>query len=251
MIAMFRLDGRVALVTGGSRGIGRACAEALAEQGATVLVHYGRGEAEAREVAAGIVARGGKADVVGFDVGDAAAAEARIGEVAKAHGRLDVLVANAGVALDALLLRQKPEELATTFSVNVFGAMACARAATRVMMKARWGRVIFVSSIVGESGGAGQTAYAASKAALIGVTKSLAREYAARQITVNAVAPGLIETDMTARIQGAAREAMLAQIPLGRAGTPRDVAASVVWLASEEAGWVTGEVVRVNGGMLM
>jgi 3-oxoacyl-[acyl-carrier protein] reductase len=248
---MFRLDGKVALVTGGSRGIGRATAEALAEHGATVIVNFVRGEAEAHAVVLAIASRGGKAEVLGFDVSDSEAAESAIADAAKRHGRLDVLVANAGVCIDALLLRLKPEDLLATFSVNVVGAIACARAATRVMMRVRAGRVVFISSVVGEMGSAGQTAYAASKAALLGVTKSLAREYATRGITVNAITPGYIETDMTRDMKPEARQAILQGIPLGRTGSCRDVAGAAVYLASDEAGYVTGQVVRVNGGVYM
>lgn len=246
---MFKLDGRVALVTGGSRGIGRACCEALAEQGATVVVNYQRGEDKAREVADAIVAAGGKAEIAGFDVADMKAAEAAIEEIAKRHGRLDVLVANAGIAIDGLLLRVKEEDLQKLFDVNVKGAIACARAATRPMMKAKWGRVVFLSSVVGEMGNVGQTAYAATKAALLGVTKSIAREYASRNITVNAVAPGYIDTDMTSGMTDAMKETLNKLIPLGRTGSARDVAAACAYLASEEAGYVTGQVLRVNGGM--
>jgi len=248
---MFRLDGKVALVTGGSRGIGRATAEALAEQGATVIVNYARGEAAAREVVDGIVARGGKAEMLGFDVADAAATEEAIASAAKRHGRLDILVANAGIAIDGLLLRLKEEDVERTFAVNVQGAISSARAALRTMMRAKTGRVIFLSSVVGESGNVGQAAYAASKAAVIGLTKSLAREYASRNITVNAVAPGYVETDMTQAIQGERREALLKSIPLGRVATSREVATAIVYLASDEASYVTGQVLRVNGGMYM
>lgn len=248
---MFRLDGKVAIVTGGSRGIGRACAEALASQGATVIVNYARGADEASKTVAAIVEKGGKAEALGFDVSDMAATEAAIAEAAKRHGRLDIAVANAGIAQDNLLLRLKEEELDRLFAVNVKGAIATAKASIKVMMRAKTGRVIFLSSIVGEMGNAGQTAYAATKSALIGVTKCLAREYASRNITVNAVAPGFIETDMTSHIPGEMKEGMLKAIPLGRVGTGLEVASSVAFLCSDEASYVTGEVLRVNGGMLM
>ncbi len=248
---MFRLDGKVALVTGGSRGIGRATAEALAEQGATVIVNYARGEAAAREVVDGIVARGGKAEMLGFDVADGATTEEAITSAAKRHGRLDILVANAGISIDGLLLRLKEEDVERTFAVNVQGAMSSARAALRTMMRAKAGRVIFLSSVVGETGNVGQAAYAASKAAIIGLTKSLAREYASRNITVNAVAPGYVETDMTQGIQGEQRENLLKSIPLGRVASSREIATAIVYLASDEASYVTGQVLRVNGGMYM
>lgn len=247
---MFDLTGKVAIVTGGSRGIGRATAEALAEAGAHVVVNYARSEAEAAEVVAGITSRGGKAEAVRFDVAVSSEAEAAITEIAKRLGRLDVLVANAGISIDGLLVQLKDETLTKVFDVNVRGAIACARAAMKVMMRARTGRIVFVSSVVGETGNAGQTAYAASKAALLGVAKSLAKEYGKRGVTVNAVTPGYVETDMTRDLPAAAKEAMLAAVPLGRAATAREIAAPIVFLASDEAAYVTGAVLRVNGGML-
>jgi 3-oxoacyl-[acyl-carrier protein] reductase len=246
---MFRLDGKIALVTGGSRGIGRACCEALAEQGATVIVNYVKGEAAAREVVAAINAKGGKADVSGFDVADSKAVDAGIDEILKRHGKLDVLVANAGISVDGLLLRLKDEDLEKLFSTNVRGAIACARAASKSMMRARWGRIIFMSSVVAEMGNVGQTAYAATKAALIGAAKSIAREYASRNLTANVVAPGYIDTDMTATMSAEMKEQLAKIIPLGRTGKPGDIAAACAYLASDEAGYVTGQVLRVNGGM--
>jgi 3-oxoacyl-[acyl-carrier protein] reductase len=248
---MFRLDDKVALVTGGSRGIGRAIAETLAEQGATVVINYVRGEADAQEVAKGIVAKGGKADVAGFDVGDAPTSEAAIAEIAKRHGRLDIAVSNAGISIDGLILRLKPEDITRTLNVNVGGAFAVARAATKVMMRARTGRVIFISSVVGEAGNAGQTAYSASKAALFGLTRSLAREYVGRGITVNAVAPGYVDTDMTRALTSEQRENVLKAVPAGRVATAREIATGVVYLSSDEASYVTGQVLRINGGMYM
>jgi 3-oxoacyl-[acyl-carrier protein] reductase len=248
---MFRLDGKVALVTGGSRGIGRAIVEALAEQGATVVINYVRGEAEAQSVAKAITEKGGKAEIVGFDVADAPATEEAIAEVAKRHGRLDIAVSNAGISIDGLILRLKAEDIMRTLNVNVAGAFAVARAATKVMMRARSGRVVFVSSVVGEAGNAGQTAYSASKAALLGLTRSLAREYVARAITVNAVAPGYVDTDMTRALTAEQRENVLKSVPLGRVATAREIATGVVYLASDEASYVTGQVLRINGGMYM
>jgi 3-oxoacyl-[acyl-carrier protein] reductase len=246
---MFRVDGRIALVTGGSRGIGRACCEALAEQGATVIVNFARDEKAAREVAEGIASRGGKAEVAGFDVTDTRAVDAAIEELVARHGKIDILVANAGIAIDGLLLRLKDEDLERLWNTNVRGAIACARAASRGMMRGRWGRIVFMSSVVGEMGNAGQTAYAATKAALIGAAKSIAREYASRSVTSNVIAPGYIDTDMTAGMTAALKEQLVKFVPLGRTGKAREVAAACAYLASEEAGYVTGQVLRVNGGM--
>jgi len=248
---MFRLDNKVALVTGGSRGIGRAIAEALAEQGATVIVNYVRGEAQAKETAEAIVAKGGKAEILGFDVANPQAAEEAITSAAKRHGRFDIAVSNAGISIDGLVLRLKPEDIERTLAVNVGGAFSMARAATRVMMRTRTGRVVFISSVVGEMGNAGQSAYSASKAALLGLTKSLAREYVTRGITVNAVAPGYVDTDMTQALTPEQREALLHAVPVGRVATAREIATAVVYLASDEAAYVTGQVLRVNGGMYM
>src|ERR1700689_5230311 len=213
---MFRLDGKVALVTGGSRGIGRATCEALAEQGATVVVNYVKGEAAAREVADAIVAKGGKAEIAGFDVADSKAVDTAVDAVVKGHGKVDILVANAGISIDGLLLRMKDDDLDRLFATNVRGAIACARACSRGMMRARWGRIIFMSSVVGEMGNVGQTAYAASKAAAIGAAKSIAREYASRNLTVNVVAPGFIDTDMTSTMTPEMKEELGKMIPLGR-----------------------------------
>jgi 3-oxoacyl-[acyl-carrier protein] reductase len=198
-----------------------------------------------------VVDRGAKAEALRIDMSDGTGAEQSIAEVAKRLGRLDVLVDNAGISIDGLLLRVREEDLDRTWSVNVKGAIACARAAIKTMMRAKKGRVIFVSSVVGEMGNAGQTAYAASKAALLGVMKSLAREYASRNITVNAITPGYVATDMTGSLTDAQREAMLGTVPLGRAATPADVAAAALFLASDEAGYITGQTIRVNGGMYM
>ncbi len=248
---MFDLSGKVAIVTGGSRGIGRAAAEALAGQGARVVVGYATQEAAASEVVAGILAKGGTAESLHLNVSDAAGAESAITETAKRLGRLDILVASAGIAIDGLLLRLKEEDLDTTLTVNLKGSIICARAAIKAMMKNRWGRVILLSSVVGEMGNAGQVAYAASKAGLLGVAKTLAREYASRGITVNAVTPGFVATDMTANLSEEQQKAMLSAVPLGRVAAPAEIAAAIVYLASEEAGYITGHALRVNGGMYM
>jgi 3-oxoacyl-[acyl-carrier protein] reductase len=248
---MFDLTGKVALVTGGSRGIGRATSLALAKQGAHVVVNYVRGEEEARRVVREIEEAGGKAEALGFDVANMQATEEAIAALAKRLGRLDIVVANAGIAIDGLVVRVKEEEIDRTLSVNVKGAIACARGALKTMMRARTGRIVFLSSIVGEMGNGGQAVYSASKAALIGLTKTLAREYASRNVTVNVITPGFIETDMTSTMNEEARKGMLSSIPLGRTGKPEDVASAIVFLCSDEAAYITGETLRVNGGMYM
>ena len=248
---MFDLSGKIALVTGGSRGIGKAAAQALAERGARVILTYARDEAAAREVVEAIRAAGGTAEAERLDVGNFAATESAVAAIVKKAGKLDVLVNNAGMSIDGLLLRLREQDLDAILGVNVKGALACAQAAIKPMIKARSGRIIFVSSVVGQMGNAGQVAYAASKAALIGAAKSLAREYASRSITVNALAPGYVATDMTAALETAQREAMLSAVPLGRPATAEEIAASVVFLASDEAAYITGQVLAPNGGMYM
>ncbi|HVY46719.1 MAG TPA: 3-oxoacyl-ACP reductase FabG, partial [Minicystis sp.] len=193
--------------------------------------------------------KGGKAEAIGFDVADMKACDEAIAAAAKRLGRLDILVANAGIAVDGLLLRVKEEDFDRIMAVNVKGALACARAAVKVMMRAKTGRIVFLSSVVGEMGNPGQSAYAASKAAVLGLTRTLAKEYASRNITVNAVAPGFIDTDMTTAITGEMKEAMLKAIPLGRTGRAEEVAAVIAFLCTDEASYVTGQTLRVNGGM--
>lgn len=248
---MFDLTGKVALVTGGSRGIGRATSLALAKQGAHVVVNYVRGAEEAQRVVREIEEAGGKAEALGFDVANMQATEEAIAALAKRLGRLDILVANAGIAIDGLVVRVKEDEIDRTLSVNVKGAIGCARGALKSMMRARAGRIVFLSSIVGEMGNGGQAVYSASKAALIGLAKTLAREYASRNVTVNVITPGFIETDMTSTMNEEARKGMLSSIPLGRTGKPEDVASAIVFLCSDEAAYITGETLRVNGGMYM
>lgn len=248
---MFDLTGKVALVTGGSRGIGRSAALALGKQGARVVINYVSNEGAAREVAELIQQAGGQAELAQFDVAQGEASEKAIAEIAKRLGRLDVLVCSAGIAIDGLLLRLRDEDFDRILAVNVKGSVACARAATKVMMRQRAGRVIFLSSVVGEMGNAGQTAYSASKAALLGVTKSMARELASRAITVNAITPGFIDTDMTGALTDEQKASINSAIPLGRTGRPEEIAAAIVYLASDEAGYVTGQALRVNGGMYM
>lgn len=248
---MFDLTGKVALVTGGSRGIGRAAALALAGRGAYVVINYVNNEAAAAEVVDELTRAGGKGEALRFDVADAGAADRAVSELSKRLGQLDILVANAGVALDGLLMRLKDSDFERTISVNLHGAIACARGAIKSLMRSKGGRIIFMSSVVGEMGNAGQTAYAASKAALLGVTKSLAREYASRAITVNAITPGFVETDMTGALTEQQQAAIKGNIPLGRIGTAAEIAAAVVYLASDESAYVTGQTLRVNGGMYM
>ena len=246
---MFDLSQKVALVTGGSRGIGRAICVALGGAGAYVAVTVRGNEPAAAETLSQVIAAGGQGELLPFDVADAEASHAAVSDLAKRKDRLDILVNNAGIAIDQLLMRVKPDDLERTWATNINGPIFCSKAAIRPMMRSRSGRIINISSVVGETGNPGQVVYGASKAALIGATKTLAREYASRGITVNAVAPGYIETDMTSELPAAAVEAILAQTPVGRIGRPEEVAAAVLFLASDEAAYVTGHVLSVNGGM--
>jgi len=247
------LEGKVALVTGASRGIGRAVAQALGARGATVVINYHSREDAARAAAAAVEAAGGKAQILQFDLGDAAAVEAAVKQVAEQHGRLDILVNNAAVAIDQLIMRFKQEDWDRSLDVNLTGVFVACKAATRPLLKAKEaGRLINLTSVVGEMGNAGQVAYVAAKAGVIGMTKTLAREFAGRGVTVNAVSPGFIDTDMTAAsVQGEARDKLIASIPLGRMGLAQEVADVVAFLAGPEAAYVTGQVIRVNGGLLM
>jgi len=246
---MGTLEGRVALVTGASRGIGRAIARALAGQGATVVA-AARGE-HAAETVSEIAAAGGRAEAVAMDVTDGAAVEAAVAGTVARYGRLDILVNNAGITRDQLVLRMKRDDWDAVIATNLSAAYTCVQAVLKPMIKQRAGRIINITSVVGQSGNAGQVNYAASKAGLIGLTKSLALEVASRNITVNAVAPGLIDTEMTRAISAGAHEDWAARIPLKRLGTPDDVASAVVFLASDEAAYITGHVLAVNGGMYM
>src|SRR5947208_5133007 len=246
---MFSLSGRVALVTGASRGIGRAIAHKLAGQGATVVA-AARGD-HAHDAVAELTAKGARAEALTLDVTDAGALERVPAEIVERHGRLDIVVSNAGIARDQLLLRMKRDDWDAVMATNLTATFVLAQAAMRPMLKQRGGRIIAVSSVVGQTGNAGQTNYAASKAGLIGFVKALAREVASRGITANVVAPGLIDTDMTRAIGDKAQVDWTSQIPLGRLGTADDVAAAVCFLASDEASYITGHVLAVNGGMYM
>ena len=241
------LAGKVALVTGSTRGIGRAIAQGLHDAGARVAV-CGRDLAKAQAVAAEL---GGEAKGFAADVSDVASVQQLVAGVEAAFGQLDILVNNAGLTRDNLMLRMKDEDWDAVLDANLRGAFVATRAATRGMMKRRWGRVINIASIVGITGNKGQTNYAASKAGLIGLTKSVAKELASRNILANVVAPGFIETDMTAAMTPEAKAAMSGTIPLARLGTPADVAGAVVFLASDAASYITGQVLVVDGGMVM
>ncbi len=245
------LEGRVALVTGGSRGIGRAIAETLAQAGATVVINYRNNSAAADETIAAIGAAGGTASALPADVSQAADIDRLFKDIVSTYGRLDILVNNAGITRDTLLLRMKEDDIDAVLDTNLRGVILCAKAALRPMMKTGGGRIINITSVVGLSGNAGQVNYAAAKAGVVGVTKSIAREMASRQITVNAVAPGYIATEMTDALGEQTKEAVLSAIPLGRLGTPQDVAGMVCFLASDAAAYITGQTFVVDGGMVM
>ena len=245
------LAGKTAVVTGGSRGIGRAICEELAARGANVVFSYAGNTAAAQGTLAALEARGVQARAVQADATDPEAAAALIKEATDTFGSLDILVNNAGITRDKLAMRMGAEDFDAVIDTNLTGAFLTAKAALRPMMRAKAGRIINMSSVVALRGNPGQVNYAASKAGLIGLTKSLAREVAGRSITVNAVAPGYIQTDMTAAMPAAAQEAMLAGIPAGRPGQPQDVARAVAFLASDDAAYITGQVLRVDGGMAM
>ena len=242
---------RVIVVTGASRGIGRAIAVELAGPGTLVIVNYNSSPDAARETGSLVEKRGGEADLRQFSVSDPDSVKKAFKEIIGKHGRIDVLVNNAGIAKDNLLALMKPSEWDEVMNTNLKGAFLCAQAVVKPMMRQRFGRIISVTSVVGVIGNPGQCNYSAAKAGIIGFTRSLAREIISRNITVNAVAPGFIETDMTLALPEKAREVLLTQIPAARYGAPEDVAAAVSFLASDAAGYITGQVIHVNGGMFM
>ena len=245
------LDGKTALVTGASRGIGRAIALCLAAKGARVAINYAGNVKAAEEVKAAIEAAGGTAILCQADIADSAAVEAMVANVVKEFGTIDILVNNAGITRDTLLMRMKDEDFAKVLDTNLKGVFYCTKAISKLMMKKRSGRIVNMASVVGLVGNAGQTNYAAAKAGVIGFSKSAAKELASRGITVNVVAPGFIGTDMTAGLPESVKEKMLTDIPLGRMGEPEDVASAVLFLASDQASYITGQVVHVDGGMVM
>jgi 3-oxoacyl-[acyl-carrier protein] reductase len=246
---MLDFSGKVAVVTGASRGIGRGIAEMLAARGALVVAGA-RGQ-NAQGTVDAILAAGGRAEVVALDVTDAASVDAMVAGALNRHGHIDVLVNNAGITRDQLMLRLKREEWDEVIATNLTSAFTCVQAVLKTMIRQRSGRIISISSVVGQMGNAGQANYAASKAGLIGFSMALAREVASRNITVNVIAPGMIDTDMTRAVAGKVQTDWEALIPLKRLGTPADIAAAVCFLASDEASYITGQVLAVNGGMYM
>lgn len=249
---MINLDGKVAIVTGSSRGIGRGIALQLAKHGAQVVVNYAGNAEKAQEVVREIKAQTGQ-DAVAmlFNVKNSAEVNSAVKDIADKFGRIDILVNNAGISKDGLLMRVKDEDVMQVLQINLCGAIYCARACLRPMLKNKSGRIINISSVVGEMGNAGQTIYAAAKAGLLGFSKSLAREMAKKNITVNTISPGYIETDMTAFMSPEIRAEMNRGIPMGMAGSTDDIAAAVLFLASDEARYITGQTLAVNGGMYM
>lgn len=246
-----KFEGKTAIVTGGSRGLGRAVCLELAAGGANVAFCYAGNEAAARETARAVEALGARALAVRCDVADAAQVDELVNAALEAFGRIDILVNNAGITRDNLIMRMSEADFDAVVGTNLKGAFLCMKAVSRLMLKQRYGRIVNLSSVVGLRGNAGQVNYAASKAGVIGMTKSLARELASRGVTVNAVAPGFMETDMTAALSESARSAALASIPMNRLGAPEDVARAVGFLASDGAAYITGQVLAVDGGMAM
>lgn len=245
------LADRVAVVTGGSRGIGRAISINLASKGAKVFVNYSSNPDAAQETVKRCEEAGGEAEAIHFNVGDRESVDTAFTEIKEKAGSIDILVNNAGISKDGLFIRMKDEAWAKTLEVNLNGTFYCSRAAAKVMVKARKGRIINISSVVGEMGNVGQVPYVSSKAGVMGLTKALAKELAARSITVNAISPGFIETDMTAALDDKLKEEHLKHIPLSRYGKAEEVAGLVGYLAADEASYITGQIIGVNGGMYM
>lgn len=245
------LDGKVALVTGGSRGIGRAIAVALAREGAKVAINFAGNEKAAEETKALVEQAGSEAILLKADVSDKDADAALIDTVVKTYGKIDILVNNAGITRDSLMLRMKEDDFDAVIDTNLRSVFYLTKAAAKSMMKKRTGRIINMSSVVGLTGNAGQVNYAAAKAGVLGITKSAAKELASRSITVNAVAPGFIETDMTDVLSDTVKESLLHEIPLKRMGEPKDVANAVLFLASDQSAYITGQVIHVDGGLVM
>ncbi len=246
---MDNLKGKIALVTGGSRGIGKAIAKRLASQGATVVINFAQNEAAANQTIKEIEESGGQAFASKFDVSDFDKVHQEIDKIIEKFGGLHILINNAGITQDTLLMRMKEEDWDSVISINLKGIFNCTKAVTRNMFKQREGRVVNLTSVVGEMGNAGQTNYAASKAGIIGFTKACAREMAPRGITVNAISPGFIKTDITDELTEDLKKDYISRIPMNRFGTPEDIAGAVSFLVSEDATYITGEVFRINGGI--
>jgi len=245
------LEGQVGLVTGGSRGIGRAIVLALGQMGAHVIINYRDNHAAATETLHELVKRGGRGELGQFDISNEGRIEEAVKKIVDQHKKIDILVNNAGVTSDKLLIRMKSEDWDEVVGTNLKGTIFCTKAVSRVMIRQRYGRIINLSSVVGQMGNAGQSLYASTKSGIIGFTKAIAREVASRGITVNAVAPGFIETEMTGQLSTKLQEEFLRSIPLGRFGTCEEVAELVVFLAGAGAGYITGQVLNVNGGLYM
>ncbi len=245
------LEGKVALITGGSRGIGRAICIRLGVMGAVVYVNYVSRSSAAEETRHIILQAGGKAEIIGFDVANSDAVQEACKKIIAEAGSIDILINNAGITRDGLMARMKESEWDDVLNTNLKGAFLCAKAATRAMMKKKWGRIINIASVSGVAGNPGQVNYSSAKAGLIGLTKSMAREYASRNITINSIAPGYIETEMTDLLDEKTRQQIKAEIPLASFGTPEDIAGAVAYLVSEDGRYITGQTLHVNGGMYM
>lgn len=245
------LENQVAIVTGAARGIGRAIALSLAQQGVSVIVNCSSSTEQAETVVAEIKKNGGEAQVIKCDVSDSEAVEAMFAKVMETYGQIDILVNNAGITRDNLLIRMSEEDFETVIDTNLKGTFLCSKFAVKAMLKKRSGKIINISSVSGVAGNVGQANYSAAKAGMIGLTKTMAKEVAARGITVNAIAPGFIETDMTDKLSDAIKEAVIKQIPLGRFGKPEDIASAVTFLASDSGAYITGQTINIDGGMVI